>query len=92
MSKDKRYNTVKNLIQGGYIKTFREIIDTLPKTVIAQDLKMHHNTFSKLIDNPELFTFKDSYRIAALIDVEPLSIINLVYQQCEADKKGRKKR
>ncbi|HZX58979.1 MAG TPA: hypothetical protein VFE54_09640, partial [Mucilaginibacter sp.] len=83
---------VKNLIAGGYIKTFREIIDTLPKTVIAQDLKMHHNTFSKLVDNPDLFTFKDAYRIAALIETEPLSVINLIYQQCESDKKARKKK
>lgn len=91
MSKDKRYNTVKNLIQGGYIKTFREILDTLPKTVIAQDLKMHHNTFSKLIGDPELFTYQDTFRIASLIDVDETAIMNLIYHQCVADRKTKKR-
>jgi hypothetical protein len=92
MAKDKRYMTVKNLISGGFIKTFREITDTLPKSTLAKDLGMHHQTLSKLLDNPEGFTFKDTFRIAALIEVDEMSIITLVYRQCEADKKTKKKR
>lgn len=92
MSKDKRYGTVKNLISGGFIKTFREITDTLPKTVLAKDLGMHHQTLSKLLDNPEGFTFKDAFRIAALLGVDDKTVIDLVYNQCEADKKVKKKR
>lgn len=83
---------MKNLISGGYIKTLREILDTLPKTVLAKDLGMHHQTFSKLIENPEGFTFKDTFRIAALIEVDDKAIIELVYNQCEAERKGKKKR
>jgi hypothetical protein len=92
MAKDKRYSTVKNLISGGYITTFREITDTLPKSTIAKDLGMHHQTFSKLLDNPEGFTFKDTFRIAALLEVDEMAIIGLVYRQCEADRKSKRKR
>jgi hypothetical protein len=92
MAKDKRYNTVKNLISGGYIKTFSEILDTIPKTVIAHDLGMHHQTFAKLMKDPERFTFKDAFRIAALIDIDGMAIVNLIYHQCVADKKAKRKK
>jgi hypothetical protein len=92
MAKDKRYNTVKNLITGGYIKSFSEILDTIPKTVVAHDLGMHHQTFDKLIKNPERFTFKDAYRIASLIDVDQLVIINLIHNQCGIEKKIKRKK
>lgn len=81
MAKDKRYNTVKKLISAGFIKSFSEILDTVPKTVIAQDLGMHHQTFGKLIKNPDKFTFKDAFRIASLIEVEEQIIMNLIYEQ-----------
>jgi hypothetical protein len=92
MAKDKRYNTVKNLIAGGYIKSFSEILDTVPKTVVAHDLGMHHQTFDKLIKYPERFSFKDAFRIASLIEVDDLAIINLIYSQCAMDKKLKRKK
>lgn len=81
MAKDKRYKTVKNLIIAGYVKSFPEILDTVPKTVVAHDLGMHHQTFAKLIKYPDRFTFKDAFRIASLIEVDDLTIINLIYNQ-----------
>lgn len=92
MAKDRRYNTVKNLITGGYIKSFSEILDTIPKTVVAHDLGMHHQTFDKLIKYPERFTFKDAFRIASLIEVDELVIINLIYSQCGIEKKIKRKK
>ncbi len=92
MTKDKRYKVVNNLISTGYIKTFRELLDTIPKTTIAKDLGMHHQTFQKMIDNPERITFKDAFRIAAMIGCEEMAIINLIYQQCIEDKKSKKKK
>lgn len=92
MTKDKRYKTVNNLISGGYIKTFRDILDTIPKSTIARDLGMHHQTFSKLLDHPDHFTFKDAFRIASLIGVDDKVIVDLIYSQCEVDKKTKRKR
>ena len=92
MAKDRRYNTVKNLITAGYIKSFSEILETIPKTVVAHDLGMHHHTFDKLIKYPERFTYKDAFRIASLIEVDELVIINLIYNQCEKEKKIKRKK
>lgn len=91
MTKDRRYKTVNNLISSGYIKTFREILDTIPKSTIARDLGMHHQTFTKLTAHPERFTFKDAFRIAALLEVEDKVMLNLIYNQYQSDKKSKKK-
>ena len=91
MAKDKRYNTVKNLIESGYIKSFSGILENIPKTIVAHDLGMHHQTFEKLIHYPERIAFKDAFRIASLIGVEDMVIINLIYQYVLDKKLKRKK-
>jgi hypothetical protein len=92
MSKDRRYTTVKNLISGGYIKTFREIFDTLPKSVVARDLGMNNVRFSKLIQNVDQFVLKDLFRFAAYLEIEEMVLFNLVFQQYHLDKKTKKKK
>ena len=91
MAKDKRFKTVKNLITAGYVKSFPEILETVPKTVVAHDLGMHHQTFAKLIKYPDRFTFKDAFRIASLIEVDDLTIINLIYNQYATGKNLKRK-
>jgi hypothetical protein len=90
MAKDKRYNTVKKLITAGYVKYFSDILDTVPKTVVARDLGMHHQTFDKLMKYPDRFTLKNAFRIASLIDVDDKAILDLIYNQC-IDKTPKRK-
>lgn len=91
MAKDRRYTTVKNLISGGYIKTFREIFDTVPKSVVAKDLGINNVRFNSLMENVDKFVVKDLFKMAELIDTEEIAILNLVYHQYLADKKGKRK-
>src|SRR5581483_4577552 len=86
MAKDKRYRTIKNLITAGHITRFMQILEYVPKTVMAKDLGMHHQTFEKLLKDPEKFTFKQSFWIASLIEVEVKVIIDLTYAQCIENK------
>ena len=92
MAKDKRYGTVKKLIESGYIESFAGVLDNIPKTNVARDLGMHHQTFAKLIKSPEKFAFKDAIRIASLIDVDDMTIINLIYKQYVIEKKPKRKK
>lgn len=89
MSKDKRYSTVKNLISGGYIKSFQEIFDTIPKSVVYKDLGMNSARFNKLLSNVEGFVVKDLLRIAELIEVDGKVILDLVYIQYTQAKKSK---
>jgi plasmid maintenance system antidote protein VapI len=92
MVKDKRYNTVKKLILANALGSFAEIFDTLPKTVLAKDLGMHHQTLTKLLAEPKRFTFERAFDIAELLEVDPLAVANLIAKQCIADAKGKRKR
>jgi hypothetical protein len=92
MAKDKRYEVIKTLIVAGHITRFRQIFDVLPKTIMAQDLGMHHQTFEKLLKDPERFTYKLAFWIASLIEIEEKVIVDLIYTQCIENKKIKKKK
>lgn len=91
MAKDKRYTTVKNLISAGYIKTFSEIFDTIPKSVIAADLGFNGERINKLMNNVGLFIVKDLFKLAELIGVDEIEVMKLVCNQYGTDKRRRKK-
>lgn len=92
MAKDKRYNTVRNLILGGYLKTFNEIFDTLPKSIVAKDLGLNSTRINRVIENIGRFFVDDLFKLAVLLDVPEIKIMELICNQHAADKKGRKKK
>ena len=91
MAKDKRYTTVKNLISGGYIKSFQEIFETIPKSVVYKDLGMNSVRFNDLLQNVDRFILRDIFRIAVLIEVDEKIILDLVYAQYSHAKKAKRK-
>jgi len=80
------------LISGGYIKTFREIFDTLPKSVMAHDLGMNNTRFTKLMNDVEGFTLDDLFRMAAFFEISQRAMYELIEQQYIIDKKNKKKK
>jgi hypothetical protein len=90
MGKDKRYTTVKNLISGGFINSFQDIFETIPKSVVARDLGMNNVRISKLMNNVDGFVFKDIFRLAALLEVDKKILTILVCDQFDKSKKGKK--
>ena len=92
MTRDHRYKIAKNLILGGYMKTMQELYDAVPKSVIAKDMGTNLARLNKMIEDASLYTFVDMIKIAALIEVDEMAIMTLVYNQYAADKKSRKKR
>ena len=81
MAKDRRYITVKNLIESGYIKSFMEIFDTLPKSVVARDLGMNNRRFTRLMNNVGQFSIIDLLIFASLLEVDKIVFLKLVLQQ-----------
>lgn len=92
MAKDRRYNTVKNLITGGYIKTFIEIFDTIPKSVVAHDLGFNSVRMTNLMNNVDRFILKDVIKLASLIEVDAMEILKLIYSQYVLDSKNKRKK
>ena len=91
MAKDRRYITIKHLISGKYITTFGEIFDTLPKSVLCKDLGMNGIRFNNLLNHVELFSLKDIFRMAALIEIDEKVLLDLIYDQYAAGKKSKKR-
>ena len=81
MAKDRRYITIKNLIDAGYIKNFMEIFDTLPKSVVARDLGMNNRRFTRLMNNVGQFSIIELLIFASLLEVDKIVFLKLVLQQ-----------
>jgi hypothetical protein len=91
MAKDRRYSTVKVLIETGNIKSFREIFDHIPKSVVYSDLGMNYTRFAKLIDSPALFTLQELITLAGFFGIDSRKMIDLAYTQHITGKKIKKK-
>jgi hypothetical protein len=92
MAKDRRYTIAKNEILGGHVKTFREIFDVIPKTVVTKDMKIHNIRFNMLIDNVHRFELDELYHLAALLDLEEKIILDLAHAQYLVEKKTKRKK
>ena len=62
----------------------------LPKSVLGSDIGINNNRLTRLIGHPEQFSIQELNSIAALMEVEPMKIIKLIYSQIEIDKNKRK--
>lgn len=78
MAKDRRYNTVKALIESKKLKGFAEICDIVPITTIRKDINMTYAQSRHRIENPETFSIMECKRLAALIDIEYITIIHIL--------------
>ena len=92
MVKDKRYKTVNYLISGGFIKSFTEIFDSIPKSVVYKDLGMNNTRFNHLMDNVEDFVLKDLFKIAELIEIDEKVILDLIFHQYQKRKMSKTKK
>jgi energy-converting hydrogenase A subunit M len=87
MTKDKRYSTVKKLISARLLKSFSEIFDTIPKTVVAKDLGLEIVRFSGMIKDVRKFRVDVLCRLADQIGVDEKEIFDLIYAQLKLQRK-----
>ncbi|SKA32818.1 hypothetical protein SAMN04488128_103724 [Chitinophaga eiseniae] len=77
MAKDKRYKTLKTLLEGGNITGFDHLLEVVPLSRIGLDLGANYSTLKKKFLAPETFTISDLYSIADLIETDPEPLIGL---------------
>lgn len=87
MAKDKRYEGLKALIQSGAIKTIGAIFDYIPKSVVAGDLGVNWSHLSKRLASPENFTYKEAGKLADLIEIDIITISQLIVEQMKTGKR-----
>lgn len=92
MVKDKRYKTIKILVEGGHISEFREIFENIPKTIVAEQLGFHFNRFNRMIEKAGEIKINDLMLLSNYFDIDENTMFGLINKQYKNAKKspGRK--
>ena len=90
MVKDKRYKTVKILIETGNVTTFADIFEYVPKTTVADQLGIHFNRMTKMIDSVNEIKVNDVFLFSSYFEVDAKVIFELIYNQRTAKKPSTK--
>ena len=93
MVNDPRYTTIRDLILKDYIKSLREIFDKelISRSKVARDLGLNPARFSRNLLHPERFILKDLYKLADLLGMPGIQVIQLADADYSKSKKVRKK-
>jgi hypothetical protein len=89
---DQRYTTIRVLIQSGHIKSFRDIFQFIPKTVVYRDLGVNFNRFSRAIIDPAKFTLEELRTLADFFGVDTKTMIDMAYDQMITVSRSRRKK
>jgi hypothetical protein len=92
MGEDQRYSTISVLIQSGHIKSFRDIFDYIPKTIVYKDLGVNFNRFSRATIDPSDLTLNELRTLAEFFGVDPKKIIDMAYEQMVTAGKSKRKK
>lgn len=79
--KDRRYTTVKRLVEIGDITRLDEIFHYIPKSMVAKDLGTNYNRLIRLLKKPEGWILQDLYRLAELFGIDEMKMIELAHAQ-----------
>jgi hypothetical protein len=92
MSVDQRYTTIKVLIQSGHIKSFRDIFNYIPKTVVYKDLRVNFNRFSKAVNDPAGLSLAELRTLAEFFEVDTKKLIDMAFEQMTSAGKTKRRR
>jgi len=81
------FSTAKKLIESENIHDLTELLETVPKTTLANAMKTSPKRFNRLIENPNLFMFEDVYNLADVIGVDKMKILTIIHTECIGRKK-----
>jgi hypothetical protein len=91
MAKDKRFKTVKILIETGNVTTFADIFEHIPKTTVADDLGIHFNRMARMIASVNEIKVNDIFLFSGYFEVDAKVMFELIYNQRTPKKSIRKK-
>jgi hypothetical protein len=89
MAQDKRYSTVRILIEGGHVIGFSQIFEHIPISVVAIDYGSNYVRFKRLVENPSRLKIKDIFILAHLFGVPEMTMITLIVSQLLKNKRKK---
>lgn len=80
---ERRYNTVKALFEMGKIKTYRQLVEQLPYSTVAKDLKITQPRMKRLYANPGKMTLRELCCLSKLLDIDLEKLEVIVFDEVE---------
>ena len=74
---DDRYMVVKYLIETKRITSFAQIFTSLPKSILARDLRKNPGRMDDIIEHPEELSYRELKKISTLMGVPCSEVIRL---------------
>jgi len=87
MSMDKRYDSIKFMIESGHITEFRQIFDYLPKSLLTKHLHTNNPRMTRLKLKVDDLTVHEIVSISSLFNVDYTKITRIVFTQYLNDNK-----
>ena len=83
MDQETQLIAVKNLIETGNLKEFKDIFLYVEKKFIYLKMGGNYGTFLNYILNPKKFRYEHTYRLATILNVTPQQISEIIHNQID---------
>jgi hypothetical protein len=84
---DKRYDSIKIMIETGHITEFQQIFNYIPKSLLGKHLHTNNPRMTRLVSNVDDLTVHEIFSISTLFNVDYTKITHIVFAQYLKDKK-----
>lgn len=88
--KDQRYAVVKTLLESNKLSSLEQFLTIVPKTVVRTDMGWSYDAMTSKVKKPENITFKDVLKLSAIIECEPLGLIQVILSDIQKQQKQAK--
>ena len=90
VNRDRRYDLISTLFKDDKIRTFNDIFEFVPKTVVATNMGKKVDRFTEMMNKVEKFKLEEVFTIAKLCEVDEFEMLQLVYKEYLKQKKKKK--
>ena len=73
----KTYLSIKSMFEAGNVRQMKDIEELFP-TSLSKDLNMNHGRYIERLHKPEKFSYQQIFKLAALINVDPKIVSDVI--------------
>lgn len=84
---DRRYDSIKFMIEAGHITEFQQIFHYIPKSLLGKHLHTNNPRMTRLVTNVDDLTVDEIFSISSLFNVDHNKIVHIVCAQYLKSKK-----
>ena len=90
VNRDRRFDLISTMFKDGKIRTFNDIFEFVPKTVVATNMGKKVDRFTEMMNKVEKFKLEELFAIAKLCELDEHTILDLAHKEYTTQKKKKK--